>query len=155
DRRIGRQAGRAGVLGRGAPGRDRRARWGMERGSERGAARGGVRRAGPAATDRRGPAGALTALLGPLRSVKRRLLEGERVALPVDGHRVALRELAAEQTLGELVLDVALDRAFQRASAVLRIPALIHQEGLRHRRDREPEPAPREALLEELELDVH
>src|SRR5262249_55890696 len=86
--------------------------------------------------------------------VELHLLEGEVLAAPAHGHGVTLRELAAQDLLGQLVLDEPLDGALERARAVLRIPAVLDEELLGRLRDVEREAAPREPLLEAAELDV-
>src|SRR5262249_43968580 len=74
--------------------------------------------------------------------------------IAIDLHRRPRRILAREHALRERVLEVLLDRALQRARAVLRIPANLGEIILRAIGQLESELPPPEALGELFELDV-
>ena len=70
------------------------------------------------------------------------------LAVAADEDRLALLDVAAKDGLGERVLEVVLDRAAQRAGAVLLVVALLDQELLRLGRELERDLAVDEALRE-------
>src|SRR5918997_121535 len=81
--------------------------------------------------------------------------EGQGVAFAVDEDRVAWAELAADDTATKWVLDVAPDRAGQRAGAELRVVALLGEELLGGLRDLDGDLLALEVLVEAPEHDVH
>ena len=64
------------------------------------------------------------------------------------------RELSAEHFSRQRVFEVVLDRAFQRPSAILGVPALLAQKVLRARRHFEAQISASQARPEPVQLDI-